>query len=214
MGLFDKLKNAGKNVTQNVNAGGQQQQQQPFDGAQPSAPLEESMQRYRFQRGLNLGSWFTTEDWLSTQLYTQAADPKKSDFDLARANDAKALMEHHWDTWVTDDDWGWIQQRGFNAVRLPVSGEGGDTECHRLLRVVVSDLCVCWKQLAEAAGAHAVPISRSSRQGTVPLGITAETPLHTPLHPMLRDKVQHVQLSSQADTRSGTTTWRARVRTR
>lgn len=68
-----------------------------------------------------MGSWFTTEDWLATELYKHAADPKKSDFDLARAPNAKQLMEHHWDTWITDADWQWIKDRGFNSVRLPVS---------------------------------------------------------------------------------------------
>lgn len=118
MGLLDKFKNKAKAAT---NPGGGGGAQQTFSNAPPAAPLEQSMNRYRFQRGLNLGSWFTTEDWLATQLYSQAADPKKSDFDLARANDAKQLMEHHWDTWVTEDDWNWIKQRGFNSVRLPVS---------------------------------------------------------------------------------------------
>lgn len=117
MGLFDKF----KNVAKNAGGGGGGDTQMHFGSGVPSAPLEQSMNRYRFQRGLNLGSWFTTEDWLATQLYSHAADPKRSDFDLARAKDAKALMEHHWDTWVTDDDWNWIKQRGFNSVRLPVS---------------------------------------------------------------------------------------------
>jgi len=90
--------------------------------AGPALPLEQSLARYRRQRGVNLGSWFTTENWLATQLYAQtAADPKGSDFDLARGKDAKAAMERHWDTWITDEDWQWIRDRGFNSVRLPVS---------------------------------------------------------------------------------------------
>lgn len=121
MGLFDKFKNKAKAGMAAAGSGGGETQMH-FGSGVPSTPLEQSMNRYRFQRGLNLGSWFTTEDWLATQLYSHAADPKRSDFDLARAKDAKALMEHHWDTWVTDDDWNWIQQRGFNSVRLPVSG--------------------------------------------------------------------------------------------
>lgn len=31
-------------------------------------------------------------------------------------------MEDHWDTWVTEEDWGAIQAQGFNTVRIPVSG--------------------------------------------------------------------------------------------
>lgn len=114
MGLFDKVKNLSK-------AGAEAASQHPFNRTQPQAlPLDQSLKRYRKQRGVNLGSWFTTESWLATELYTNALDPKGSDFDLARAPNAKAVMEHHWDTWITDADWEWIRQKGFNSVRLPV----------------------------------------------------------------------------------------------
>lgn len=120
MGLFDKVKNFSKEAAKRAD-------QRPFQAPQASGPsplrLEDSIKRYRKQRGINLGSWFTTEDWLATELYSHAADPKKSDFDLARAPDAKTLMEHHWDTWIVDADWQWIKDRGFNSVRLPVSFE-------------------------------------------------------------------------------------------
>lgn len=134
MGLLDKVKQIGKDVKgEGANPGGPVPS--PSGGSQATPPLEHSITRYQRQRGVNLGSWFTTEDWLATELYKHAADPKKSDFDLARAPDAKQLMEHHWDTWITDDDWQWIKQRGFNSVRLPVGTEGArvlafaDTVC-------------------------------------------------------------------------------------
>jgi hypothetical protein len=77
--------------------------------------------RYRRHRGVNLGAWFTTEGWLNVNLYKDVAlDPKGSDFDLARSKNA-AAMEHHWDTWITEEDWQWMKERGFNSVRLPVS---------------------------------------------------------------------------------------------
>lgn len=118
MGLFDKI----KNKLDSGNDGGSPAGNYAFPPAQAPPPLEASLARYRRQRGINLGSWFVTESWLSTKLYASTAvDPKGSDFDLARGKDAKAAMEHHWDTWMTDDDWHWIKQRGFNSVRLPVS---------------------------------------------------------------------------------------------
>lgn len=116
MGLFDKIKN------KMDGSGAPPASNHSFPPAQAPIPLEHSLQRYRRQRGINLGSWFVTENWLSTKLYASlAVDRKGSDFDLARGKDAKAAMEHHWDTWITDDDWNWIKQRGFNSVRLPVS---------------------------------------------------------------------------------------------
>ncbi len=115
MGFLDKLKDFSKPAQPGPSAG-----QQHFQPAPNPVPLEHSLKRYRKQRGINFGSWFTTEDWLATELYKHALDPKGSDFDLARAPNAKALMEHHWDTWITDTDWEWIRSRGFNSVRLPV----------------------------------------------------------------------------------------------
>ncbi|BEI92905.1 uncharacterized protein CcaverHIS019_0505330 [Cutaneotrichosporon cavernicola] len=114
MGILDKIKDLSKPAVS-----GDQQYFQPSPTS-TSLPLEQSLKRYRKQRGVNLGSWFTTEDWLATELYKHAVEPRGSDFDLARAPNAKALMEHHWDTWITDSDWEWIRSKGFNSVRLPI----------------------------------------------------------------------------------------------
>jgi glucan 1,3-beta-glucosidase len=77
--------------------------------------------RYRKQRGVNLGSWFVLEKWITPEPFKNAVGSKGADLDIANGNDAKAILEHHWDTWITDDDWKWIKDRGFNSVRLPVS---------------------------------------------------------------------------------------------
>lgn len=122
MGLLDKIK--GKLDKDKGTAGGSSASGGGVatQSATPPLPLEQSVARYRRQRGINLGSWFVTEEWLATKLYAAVAvDPKGSDFDLARGKNAKAAMEQHWDTWMTDDDWTWIRDRGFNSVRLPVS---------------------------------------------------------------------------------------------
>jgi aryl-phospho-beta-D-glucosidase BglC (GH1 family) len=37
------------------------------------------------------------------------------------------MLEVHWDTWVKDEDWAWLVERGINSVRIPV----------RMLRVVL-----------------------------------------------------------------------------
>lgn len=117
MGLFSKVKS---NVQQSFGA---PLPDRSFPPPPPVLPLEHSLIRYRRHRGVNLGAWFTTEGWLNTNLYKEIAlDPKGSDFDLARSRNA-AAMEHHWDTWVTEDDWRWMKEKGFNSVRLPVSRE-------------------------------------------------------------------------------------------
>jgi len=41
--------------------------------------------------------------------------------DVALGKDAKYILEDHWNNWITETDWEWIKERGFNAVRIPVS---------------------------------------------------------------------------------------------
>lgn len=40
---------------------------------------------------------------------------------VEKADNAKERLERHWDEWMTDEDWSWIESRGFNTVRIPVS---------------------------------------------------------------------------------------------
>ncbi|WVW80085.1 hypothetical protein I302_102058 [Kwoniella bestiolae CBS 10118] len=77
--------------------------------------------RYRYQRGVNLGSWFTLERWIASHPFRNAAQPGQSDFDVASGKDAKKVLEEHWDTWMNEGDWRWIKERGFNSVRIPIS---------------------------------------------------------------------------------------------
>ena len=68
-----------------------------------------------------VGSWFTLERWISGMPFGQAADLAQSDLDVAKGRDAKRILEEHWDTWISDADWVWLAQHGFNTVRIPVS---------------------------------------------------------------------------------------------
>lgn len=67
------------------------------------------------------GSWFSLERWMASSVFKDAAEPGQSDIDVARGANAKENLEKHWDTWITDEDWQWIVNRGFNTVRIPVS---------------------------------------------------------------------------------------------
>lgn len=44
--------------------------------------------------------------------------------DIAKGPHAKEIMEYHWDTWIVDDDWRFLDERGINSVRIPVSSFG------------------------------------------------------------------------------------------
>lgn len=67
-----------------------------------------------------LGSWFVFERWIADSPFRCANAPAQSDLDVARGSQAKEILEHHWDTWITESDWSWISERGINAVRIPV----------------------------------------------------------------------------------------------
>ncbi|KAF8517620.1 glycoside hydrolase [Gautieria morchelliformis] len=82
---------------------------------------ERDIYRYRRQRGVNLGSWFVLERWISETPFGNAAGPGSSDYDVASGGlGARETLERHWDTWITDEDWQWIAERGINSVRLPI----------------------------------------------------------------------------------------------
>lgn len=66
------------------------------------------------------GSWFVLERWITDAPFCNAVHPAQSDLDVARGKDAKAILENHWNTWVTEADWVWLRDHGFNAVRIPV----------------------------------------------------------------------------------------------
>jgi len=67
------------------------------------------------------GSWFVLERWIADGPFRSAVQPAQSDLDVALGKDAKYILEDHWNNWITETDWKWIKERGFNAVRIPVS---------------------------------------------------------------------------------------------
>ncbi|KAI0353871.1 glycoside hydrolase [Trametes cingulata] len=83
-------------------------------------PNELHWYRYRKQRGVNLGSWFVLERWICDSPFHDAVAPAQSDLDVAKGSHAKEVLERHWDTWIVEDDWAWLAERGINTVRIPI----------------------------------------------------------------------------------------------
>lgn len=85
----------------------------PAAGLPAPAPLPgstelsaEQLFRYRKQRGVNLGSWFTLESWLTPSLFQKAKDPKGSELDVLLGDkEAKERLERHWDGFIDVGDW-------------------------------------------------------------------------------------------------------------
>ncbi|PPQ71288.1 hypothetical protein CVT26_011938 [Gymnopilus dilepis] len=98
-------------------------------GVDPGWITPQVIHRYRKQRGVNLdelppppGSWFVLERWITDQPFNDAhaVQPAQSDLDVAKGSKAKEALERHWDTWIRDEDWSYMSQRGINAVRIPI----------------------------------------------------------------------------------------------
>ena len=123
MGLFDKLKHRASGSTSIDNSFANPASAGADVHARPDSQTlgQTDVFRYRKQRGINLGSWFVLERWICPQVFRGAAAPGQSDFDVASGENAKQILESHWDEWIRDEDWKWIKERGFNSVRIPVS---------------------------------------------------------------------------------------------
>lgn len=79
--------------------------------------------RFRKQRGVNLGSWFSLETWLTGSVFEGVKDPK-SEWDLNKqlsSKDVKERLHNHWGNFINDGDWNWMVQHGINTVRLPIA---------------------------------------------------------------------------------------------
>ncbi|KAK5136052.1 hypothetical protein LTR08_004306 [Meristemomyces frigidus] len=77
----------------------------------PSAPT----------RGVNLGGWFVTEQWITPSLFapTSTADEWSLCAALGKKK-ALSTLNHHWRTFFTRADFLAIRAAGLNAVRIPI----------------------------------------------------------------------------------------------
>ncbi|KIO32688.1 glycoside hydrolase family 5 protein [Tulasnella calospora MUT 4182] len=75
-------------------------------------------------RGVNLGGWFVLEPWVNPSMFNQTGKDFIVDewtYGYYQTRDvAQSIIEHHWDTWITEDDFEAIAQAGLNHVRIPM----------------------------------------------------------------------------------------------
>ncbi|KAG6811324.1 hypothetical protein H0H92_007988 [Tricholoma furcatifolium] len=80
--------------------------------------------QYRQQQSVNLGSWFVHENWMTPSLFECANEQKLSELDIASGwgslSNARAVLERHWDTFITQKDFQYLASIGINTVRLPI----------------------------------------------------------------------------------------------
>ncbi|KAI0748311.1 glycoside hydrolase superfamily [Daedaleopsis nitida] len=90
----------------------------------PYDPAKAVVFRYRQQQSVNLGSWFVHEQWMTPSLFTCASGTRASEADIAYGwgshDNARAVLERHWDTFITAADFQYLASIGINTVRLPI----------------------------------------------------------------------------------------------
>lgn len=90
------------------------------------APNDRTIFQSRNNHGPNIGSMFLLEKWLTPDMFPESA---KGDAELDAvsalvaeqgAEGAQKKFEDHWNTWITDDDFSYLQSVGANAIRVPM----------------------------------------------------------------------------------------------
>jgi len=74
-------------------------------------------------RGVNLGGWFVLEPWITPSIFENTNNTDIVDEftfgQLLDADTALNILQSHWETWITKDDFAAIKAAGLNHVRLP-----------------------------------------------------------------------------------------------
>ncbi|KAG5366382.1 putative glycosyl hydrolase [Yarrowia sp. B02] len=90
------------------------------------APNDRTIFQTRNNHGPNIGSMFLLEKWLTPGMFPDSA---KGDAELDAvsalvaekgADGARQQFEQHWNSWLGDDDFSYLQSVGANAIRVPM----------------------------------------------------------------------------------------------
>ncbi|KAK7033111.1 glycoside hydrolase family 5 protein [Favolaschia claudopus] len=75
-------------------------------------------------RGVNLGGWFVMEPWITPSIFQNTGNTGIVDeFTFGSMQDsdtALSVLQNHWETWITEDDFTAIAAAGLTHVRIPV----------------------------------------------------------------------------------------------
>jgi glucan 1,3-beta-glucosidase len=70
-------------------------------------------------RGVNLGGWFVLEGWMTSELFRGVDGSDETAF-MQQVPDAATVIEEHWDTFITEDDFIWLADHDVEYVRIPI----------------------------------------------------------------------------------------------
>ncbi|KAG9314106.1 glycoside hydrolase family 5 protein [Chiua virens] len=75
-------------------------------------------------RGVNLGGWLVLEPWITPSIFDNTGnDAIVDEWTFGQYQDhntALTVLQNHWNTWITEDDFAAIAAAGLNHVRLPI----------------------------------------------------------------------------------------------
>ncbi|KAF8445642.1 glycoside hydrolase family 5 protein [Boletus edulis BED1] len=75
-------------------------------------------------RGVNLGGWLLLEPWITPSIFDNTGNNAIVDEwtfgQYQNHNTASSVLKNHWNTWITESDFGAIAAAGLNHVRIPI----------------------------------------------------------------------------------------------
>lgn len=87
-------------------------------------PSKKDIYRNRNNFGVNFGSCFVLEKWIYPSLFQEGGDTEleavQNTIKHKGKEAAKEKLENHWNNYVTEDDWKWLQDNKVTSVRLPI----------------------------------------------------------------------------------------------
>ncbi|SGZ53783.1 CIC11C00000005718 [Sungouiella intermedia] len=74
-------------------------------------------------QGVNLGGWFVLEPYITPSLFEKFDEVPVDEYHFTQAlgkDQALKVLQNHWLSWYTEDDFKAIKQAGLNHVRIPI----------------------------------------------------------------------------------------------
>jgi glucan 1,3-beta-glucosidase len=71
-------------------------------------------------RGVNLGGWLVLEKWMTPSLFEGLNAVDETTYCVELGGAAETRLKHHWQSFITRDDFAWLAGIGINAVRIPI----------------------------------------------------------------------------------------------
>ncbi|ORY64786.1 glucan 1,3-beta-glucosidase precursor [Pseudomassariella vexata] len=74
-------------------------------------------------RGVNLGGWLVLEPWITPSIFEATPDKVVDEYTLGETlgqDAASTVLQKHWSTWITAEDFTDIASKGLNFVRIPI----------------------------------------------------------------------------------------------